>query len=290
MSKKDTISQLKEEKAKLAKNAVEQNDDEAEDNEEEQNKESEAVVKEQTSSNVGKARNLRELLGDKNEEQAKLPSKNTKQQPKKGKDGKPQYFNSNKKTVSTGYNPNAKNEGKPTFTNSKKVGEKVMEAPKTKSYLEKVPEKKDYQEDVAKPEFKGLREEGQEKFQELSTGEDLFLRNIQNKEVTIKNEYKPDDKGEKRTEKRKHFKKDNYKRDNEPKNDEDSDGFEIVGTKEEKIRKKQEYNRSHQNYNNYRGGFHGKRRGGRQDWGKKREKKDKKILKKELVESKMLKI
>lgn len=285
MSKKDTLAKLNEEQEKIAKNEVDQNEEDQEENEVEQQKDSTGVVKEQSSSNAGKPKSLKELLGDSNEGQAKLPSKEAKYKNKqhegnKGKEGKPKFFNSKKgNQVSTGYNAEnekKKDEFKPQkFTNSKKnVGQKTMEAPKTKGYLDKEVQK-DYKEEkeaeaIPKPEFKG-RAEGEEKFAELNTGEDLLLKNMNTKEVKIKNEYKNEEND--KPEKKKHYKKDYKKKDfGEDKNDEDSDGFEIVGTREQKKKEKNEYNRQNPNYNK-RGNYH-KRRGGKQDWGRKKENKE----------------
>lgn len=205
MSKKDTISKLKEEKEKLAHNNEEQNDDEEE--AEEQGGEERRVVKEQSESSANKAKSLKDILGDSREVAVKAKTQKAKKNT--AKDGKPRFINSKKANqISTGFNANyeiKKDENKkPQFTNSKKVGEKKMEAPKTKNYLEKDYEKS-YKEDIdqnlPKPEFKG-RSEGEEKFSELNTGDDLFLKNMTQKDVQIKNEYNNDDHPKKKKKKK----------------------------------------------------------------------------------------
>ncbi|MCQ2819782.1 MAG: hypothetical protein MJ252_21160 [archaeon] len=281
MSKKDTLSKLKEEAAMAEKKDEEQNEDELEDNEEEQHKDEEGVVKEQTSSSINKPKNLAELLGDSKEGQAKLAPKTQKPKKKpndnKGKGGnKPSFFNSKKKdVVSTGYVAgNDESEKRPQYKNSKKVGQKTMEAPKTKDYLDKdIP--KTYQEDnvqqpVPKPEFKGLKAEGEEKFADLNTNEDLFLKNLEkNKDMQLKNDYKSEEKGEKK----RYPKKEHKRKNQEPTNDVDSDGFEVVGTKEEHRREIQERHRQNPNRRGRGGrGFHrGGKGGDNHHWERKKE-------------------
>jgi aarF domain-containing kinase len=237
--KKDTISALKQNEEKNKKKEENQNIDEYSDKSDEEEETKAGIVKEQSVQKKDEPKSLKDLL-----DSEPIPNEKTEQSKKinnkpQNKNQKPKFLNSKYSgNINAKYDKEAKrrneNQQKKNY-NVKGIDNIAIENSKikpTKNYLEKEDIKKyteDKEEEIAKPEFKNLKI-GKENFVELNKNEDLFAKNMESKNFEIKNEYN----AEKEKEKERKVREKKYYEKKEITNDVDSDGFEIVGSKEDK--------------------------------------------------------
>ena len=235
-NKKDTISQIKNDKEKIKKEEENENSESYSDKSEEEEESKAGIVKEQTVQNKNEPKNLKDLFDSEPQiKEEKETSKKIHNKPK-NKNEKPHFINSKYSgNANAKYDIEAKrkNEGQKKKYNVQGIDTIAIENEKikpTKNYLEKDIVKKyneDKEEEIVKPEFKNLKI-GKENFVELNKNEDLFAKNMESKNFEIKNEYADEKEKEKKVREKKYYEK------KEITNDIDSDGFEIVGSKEEK--------------------------------------------------------
>lgn len=227
----DMISKLKKESQKK-KVTQEHNKESSEEENEEEVKKVEAI-KEQAEIKPDKPKGLRDLFNDDDDEKPKQVIK--AQKPAKKKDENKLKFTNTKggNSLAKFDEEKRKNMDKKTFKNSKAFDDIQKENEKikpTKNYNDKEV-KKAYQEDkedVKKPEFKNLGK-NDENFVALNKDEDLFAKNMATGKFEHKMDYSNNNNEERK--KKKHYEK---KKVEKFENDVDSDGFEIVGSKEEK--------------------------------------------------------
>ena len=236
--KKDTISSLRKDEEKIKKEELNQNIEEYSDKSEDEEETKAGIVKEQSVQIKDAPKNLKDLFDSEPQiKENKETSKKINNKPQ-NKNKKPIFVNSQ---LSGNANAKYDNEAKRKNNNQKKnynvkgIDNAAIENAKikpTKNYLEKenTIQYSEEKEEIAKPEFTNLKI-GKENFVELNKNEDLFAKNIQSKNFEIKNEYNDEKEKEKKVKEKNHYEK--YEKKGIV-NDVDSDGFEIVGSKEEK--------------------------------------------------------
>jgi len=248
--KEDTISQLKKEENKTKKDLKKEEEESA--SEEENEEQNQDDIKEQTVQRTDKPKSLRDLLNSMDDTKTKQkPKKEITKQKQKNNDEpkKLTFFNSKGAGNASKIDEEIKErklKEKKVFKNAKGLDEVAKENQKikpTKNYTEKEIQK-EYNEDVEKPQFITNKDKD-ENFVELDKNEDLFAKNLANKKYEDVREYADNNKegGErkKREYKKRYYpkksRKEAPKNQEEIKDDVDSDGFEIVGSKEEKKQK-----------------------------------------------------
>ena len=165
-NKKDTISQIKNDKEKTNKKEENENSESYSEKSEEEEESKAGIVKEQTVQNKNEPKNIKELFDSEPQiKEKKETSKKINNKPK-NKNEKPHFINSKYSgNANAKYDNEAKfkNEGQKKNYNVKGIDNVAIENAKikpTKNYLEKetniqYSEEKD--EEIAKPEFKNLK-------------------------------------------------------------------------------------------------------------------------------------